>query len=97
MRLPPTLWQTAIDRTVSRKMNAVATEQMVEDLLKEKDVPKKRIPTRARGVLRDIRLFYNSVDKAVETARRCGVGVDTKREERKDATLLIIRIPKTAE
>lgn len=97
LRLPPTLWQTAIDRSVSRKLNAAAAERMVEDLLKEKDVPKKRIPPRARGVLRDLRLFYNSVDKAVETARRCGVGVDAKREERKDATLLIIRIPKTAE
>lgn len=97
LRLPTELWQSAFERTVSRKLNAQETEQMVEKLLREKDVPSKRAPVRARGVLRDLRLFYNSVDKAVEMVRRCGVGVDTKREERKDATLLIIRIPKTAE
>ena len=95
LRLPPEAWRSTVDRVIARHMNVEATERLVEELSAGEKKPKGRGRTRLHGALRDVRVFYNSVDRAVETMRRCGVSVESRREESEDATLLIIRIPKT--
>lgn len=96
LRLSPSLWERAIERAIAGGMNVEATERMVEELLSAAPKEKKRSGRRPKGVLRDVRVFYNSVDRAVEMVRRLGVCVETRREEAEDATLLIIRVPKSA-
>ena len=96
LRLPPEAWERALARVVARHLNVEATERMVEEMCAEGPKTKRRGHTRLHGAVRDVRVFYNSVDRAVETMRRCGIGVESRREEAEDATLLIIRIPKTA-
>lgn len=95
LRLSPSLWETASDRVITRRYNVEATERMVEEMLSGEEKQRRRPRTRVHGALRDVRVFYNSVERAVETMRRCGIGVETKREEEETATLLIIRIPKS--
>lgn len=96
LRLPEMLWERAIERIVARRLNVEGAERLVEEMLTA--VPKeKRTKTRKpKGALRDVRVFYNSVDKAVQMVRRLGVSVETRREEEETATVLIIRVPKTA-
>ena len=55
---------------------------------------KKRTRVRIRGGMRDLRLFYNSVDRAVEMVKRCGLMVESHKEEGERETRLIICIPK---
>ena len=45
-------------------------------------------------ILKDVRLFLNSVDRGLRLIREAGVDVQTKRDETEDAILLTIRIPK---
>ena len=95
LRLPPLFWEEALDKIISRHANVEVAERLVEEMLKGQGIAKR--PTRgyARGMLRDVRVFYNSVDRAVEMVRRCGVDVQTEREESEGETRLIIRIPRS--
>ena len=92
---PPTLWEEAIDRIVARHANVETAEKMIEEMRCGKAAPKKPARSRTRGMLRDVRVFYNSVDRAVEMVRRCGIPIETEREEAEGETRLIIRIPRS--
>ena len=95
LRLPPALWEEALQKIISRRANVETAEKMVEEMLIGQKEAKKPARGRARGVLRDVRVFYNSVDRAVEMVRRCGVPVKTEREEVEGEIRLIIRIPRS--
>ena len=45
-------------------------------------------------ILKDVRLFLNSLDRGLRLIREAGVDAQTKRDETEDAILLTIRIPK---
>lgn len=49
-----------------------------------------------RGLLRDYRILFSTVDRAVEEIRRFGVAVTTRRREEEDCISYTIRIPKSA-
>ena len=95
LRLPPALWEETVDKIISRRLNVEATEKLIEGLLSDTEAPTKPRRARARGILRDVKVFYNSLDRAVEMVRRCGVKVETERREEESETCLIIRIPKS--
>ncbi|MBE6655935.1 MAG: ParB/RepB/Spo0J family partition protein [Ruminococcaceae bacterium] len=95
LRLPPALWEETADKIIARHANVETAERMIEEILSKGEIPRKTQRTRAKGVLRDVKVFYNSVDRAVEMVRRCGVRVQTEKREEAGATCLIIRIPKS--
>ena len=45
-------------------------------------------------VIKDVRLFYNTIDKAVAIMNKSGIAVKCEREERKTHTKLVITVPK---
>ncbi|MBO7170240.1 MAG: ParB/RepB/Spo0J family partition protein [Clostridia bacterium] len=97
LRLPPTLWEKTASRMIDGKYNVAAAEKLVEEMLgnaERRQVKKGR--GKNKGVMRDLRLFYNSVDRAMEMVRRCGVAVKSRKEEREGEICLIISIPKTS-
>lgn len=49
-----------------------------------------------RGLLRDYRILFTTVDRAVEELRRFGVTVSTQKREEPDCVSYTIRIPKAA-
>ena len=49
-----------------------------------------------RGLLRDYRILFSTVDRAVEEIRRFGVAVTPRRKEEEDCISYTIRIPKSA-
>lgn len=51
---------------------------------------------RAMGHLRDLRLLFTSVDKAVEEIKRCGISVQAQTTEEEDFVCYTIRVPKNA-
>ncbi len=95
LRLPESLWDTALTRIEKGKLNVAATEKLIEEMLAASESKKETRPRGSmRGALRDIRLFYNSVDRAMAMVRRCGVKVESRREEEENEIRLIISIPK---
>ena len=73
-------------------LNVVQAEQYVERRLA---VLQTTPPAHRRTyIIKDVRLFLNSVDRGLRLIRDAGVGAESRREDTEDAILLTIRIPK---
>lgn len=72
--------------------NVARTEEYVEKLLQERQIqPPHR---RSTYVIKDVRLFLNSVERGVRMMQHAGVGAVWGREDTDSAILLTVRIPK---
>jgi len=85
----------ALRQIIARHMNVAATEELVEKLLQEPADPRDPEP-RAKGrlILRDVRVFYHSIDRALDLVRRAGIPVESTRAEDGEWTELRIRLPR---
>lgn len=84
---------------IRRSMNVAAAEEYVDKLI-EAEKAEKRENQPAKGssriIIKDVRLLYNTIDKAVETIRLSGINVETLKRESAGDTEIVIRIPKEA-
>ena len=95
LRLPEDLWESTLADIIARNLNVAAAERLVEEILSGQ--PSKRNKGKKppmRGAMRDIRLFYNSIDRALALVRRCGVKAVSHKEEEENEIRLVISIPK---
>ncbi len=101
LRLPEGEAQrAALAVMLEQGMNVAAAEAYVEQLLAAPPREPER-PPEARGrkktfVMKDLRLFLNTLSRSVDMMRQGGVGADLQREETEDRLILTISIPKTA-
>ena len=89
LRLPEETRLEAVETIARRGLNVARTEAYIDALLSRS--PK---PAKPRLLLRDARLFLNSVDRHLETLRKAGIPAELRREETEDALILTIRLPK---
>ena len=82
----------AIEVIVKRELTVSRTEEYVNALLEKKQPPPKR--GMRKFVLRDVRLFLNSIDHHLETMKNAGIQASFGREETEDEIVLTIRLPK---
>lgn len=73
------------------KLNVYQTDIYIDALL-GKNTPKKTAPGERKYVIKDVRLFYNTVGKALETMRRAGIRTDIIRDEDETCINMNIRI-----
>ena len=84
-----------IEYIKEHNLNVATTEKYIDRLLADSEASwHHRAPRRI--ILKDIRLFYNSIDKAVSLVRQAGIAVESERTEADDAIEVLIRIPKAA-
>ena len=82
----------ALRHIADKQLNVAQTEQYIEQRLTQlQSTPPKR---RRTFILKDVRLFLNSLDRGLRMVREAGVDARTERQETDDAILLTIRIPK---
>lgn len=79
----------ALSIIIDRHLNVAETERLIEQMLSRTKKPKNSL----RGI-RDIRLFINTLNHAVDTIRRAGVDADTAKSETAEYIEYIVRIPK---
>ena len=82
----------AIRHIADRQLNVSQTEQYVDRRLEA--IQSAPPAGRRTFILKDVRLFLNSLDRGLRLIREAGVDAQTKRDETEDAILLTIRIPK---
>ena len=83
---------TALNHIVKRQLNVAQTEQYIENRLAAlQSTPPQR---RRTFILKDVRLFLNSVDRGLRMVRDAGIHADYDRQETERDILLTIRIPK---
>ena len=82
----------AVKTILARHLNVAQTEEYIESLLREiQTAPPRRRPT---FILKDVRLFLNSLDRSLNLMRSAGVNAACGRQDTEDEILLTIRIPK---
>ena len=84
----------ALRHMIRGHLNVAQTEQYIEKHLARLQAT----PPAGRRIflLKDVRLFLNSLDRGLRLIREAGVGAESRREDTEDAILLTIRIPKAA-
>ena len=75
-------------------MTVAAAESYIDALLASQTPPEAGEGKRS-FVMRDLRLFLNSVTRSLELMRQGGVAADMQRRETPDELILMISIPKT--
>lgn len=79
-------------RIAERHLNVAQTEQYIEKRL---EALQSTPPAGRRTfILKDVRLFLNSVERGLRLVREAGIGAEARREDTDDDILLTIRIPK---
>ena len=93
----PELQTQAADAIIKEKPTVAQTEALVEHLLHpahEAPAPPARRPRRV-FVVKDVRLFLNTLNRGVALMRSAGVDAQCQREDRDGEILLTIHIPRT--
>ncbi len=84
-----------VEKTAAREgLSASGTEALVASILREKKREADPLERKRILVIKDVRVFFNSVSRAVETMRSAGIDARMERgEDARDLTLTV-RIPK---
>lgn len=82
----------ALKMIITHEMNVSRTETYIEQLLVG-DQNSQPASGKRKLILKDIRIFYNTIDRAIDTMERAGISVAKERRDGGDGvTELIIRI-----
>lgn len=90
---------TALRQIITDRLNVADTEALVEEMLTRDAVPaavvapKPVIPRNRPAILRDVRLFCNSLHHAVDIMRQAGITATTEKRETPEGTEIRVFIP----
>lgn len=80
-----------LDFVIDKKLNVEQTEAYIQKLFYEKKKSKPKIIP----VIKDIRIFYNTINNAVKVMRKAGVRAKIQKEETSGYIKYVIKIPST--
>ena len=85
--------RAALERIIAKNMTVAAAESYIEELLAQKGREEGTEGKRS-FVMKDLRLFLNSVTRSLELMKQGGVDADMEQRETEEALILTISIPK---
>ena len=95
LRLPEaTAQRMALEYIKANGLNVAATEEYIESLLREPE-DTSRSEGRRTLILKDVRIFLNSLNHSLELMKQGGIAAGVKRQETEDSLILTISIPKS--
>lgn len=81
----------AVERIHKHRLNVDATERLVDNMLeKQKEAESLR---KRSAAFKDVRLFVNTINKAIEMMKAAGINADSKQNRNDDYIEYIVRIP----
>lgn len=93
LKLPQAYWEEAVAHIAANKLNVVEAEQYLARRIAALQTPAKKKSTKL-FVLRDFRIFMNTISHAVSTMKMAGIEIDTQQSEDEEYIQYIMRIPK---
>lgn len=90
------LRREALSRIISENMSVLAAEELVSDLLLKKPEPEPDKKPERKIAIKDVRIFVNTINKAVDTMRLSGINAISRRSETDDYIEYTVKIPKSA-
>ena len=99
LRLPDAETQRrALDFMLDQRMNVAAAEEYIDRLCapaaEEKPTPPAPARRRSLFLMKDVRLFLNTMDRSIALMRSGGVKAEAVREETDEALVVTVRIEK---
>lgn len=87
--------QQVLEAILKYNMNVARTESYIDDFIARRDAEADKKPEKQRQyVIRDVRLFENTINRGVELMRHSGVDAECTRVEGEKEIVLTIRIAK---
>lgn len=90
LRLSPEHQTVALHYIINHQLTVAQTDQYVEQLLQ----PSKKQKSKRKYVIKDVRLFLNTVTRGLSIMRSAGVDARCERQDLDDSICLTIRIPR---
>jgi ParB family chromosome partitioning protein len=84
--------QQILDMVIARELNVQDTDRLIEEQLRAEKEPSSKRPT--IRLVRDVRLFVNTIHHAVDTMKRSGIPVISETTESDEFLVYTVRIPK---
>lgn len=85
----PMMVDKAIFYISAKQLNVKQTEDYIENIVKEAEKPRRTfIP-----IVKDVRLFLNTINKAIETMQKAGVEATAEKHQQEDCIEYIVKIP----
>lgn len=85
------LRQKVLRTVIAKKLNVAQTEELIVEAMKPRQ-PSRKI--RRTFVAKDIRLFINTIDHAVDAMKTAGIQAQTEKKETEEYIECVVRIPK---
>ena len=85
------LRQKILHTVISRGLNVAQTEELIGEALRPREPVRKAKRT---FVAKDIRLFINTIDHAVDAMKTAGIQAQTEKKETEEYIECVVRIPK---
>ena len=79
-----------LEKIIDKKLNVTQSEELIEEVLDKKDSPKRN----TKRMFSDVKIFLNTINSAVDTMKKSGIGADIKREDTGESYIYRIEIPK---
>ena len=97
LRLPDaTAIRSALAYIIEHDLNVVSTDNYIDALIERQKLGAHEKPKRT-FIMKDVRLFMNTVRHGLDLMKQGGIDAGLKREETDDAYILTISIPKKTE
>lgn len=91
LKLPEERRIEVVEAIHNRNLNVEATERLIEIMMnKQTEIESLR---KRSVVFKDVRLFVNTINKAVEMMKAAGINADSKKIQQEDFIEYIVRIP----
>ncbi|MBR2715820.1 MAG: ParB/RepB/Spo0J family partition protein [Ruminococcus sp.] len=93
------LRREALSRIISDNLNVSQTEAYVTDVLLRRcsTIQPEKKKQEKKIVVKDVRIFVNTINKAVDTMRLSGINATSSKNETDDYIEYTVKIPKAAE
>ncbi|MCI7767079.1 MAG: ParB/RepB/Spo0J family partition protein [Oscillospiraceae bacterium] len=87
----PDIRADLIEEIYERKLNVENTERLIDSMTRRnKELQRIR---KCRGAFKDVRLFVNTINHAIEVMQAAGINAEVKKTKEKDYIEYVVRIP----
>jgi len=83
-----------IETVIKRSMNVSSTDKYIDKVLSEKEQELKK-HQREIYIIKDVRLFLNTIDKVVDTIAQSGINIKSEKTDRGEYIEIFLSVPKT--
>ena len=91
------LRREVLSRIITENLSVGESEALVTDVLMKKQPQETEKKGGRKVVVKDVRIFVNTINKAVDTMRLSGINAISRRSETDDYIEYTVKIPKAAE